>query len=383
MVRVMRLVGLWLVLVGCYDLPKPACGFRCGTGATCPARYACAADGFCHAEGSPPAQTCPLVDAGADPIDFSPLVQSLAPPADAEDVSIDASISVKFTEQVLGISDSTFRLLDADAMAVAAHVTYDLPTRTATLDPDARLQPNRRYLARLGDGITGSRGEPLAGPRSWSFTTDRDREGPTLLSIDPPPGATNVSTDVTITLSLSEQVQFPPSGFQITANGGPTGTGTLSYPTPSTIVFRLVNCPPHALHVVTITNQVRDLAGNPFVNAPVTSTFTTGADTIAPTVVSVSPNDGDTDIGPLTKPSAFFSEPVTGISSASMTLEAGATSVPATVTYNPVMRRALLTPSTPLADGTVYTVRLTSGIQDASGNVLAPHVWSFTTLVPE
>ncbi|MCX5744325.1 MAG: hypothetical protein NT062_17685 [Proteobacteria bacterium] len=59
----------WLVLVagvmtGCYNPPKPACGFFCGPGGACPASYTCnAIDQRCHANGSPSDLVCSTLDA--------------------------------------------------------------------------------------------------------------------------------------------------------------------------------------------------------------------------------------------------------------------------------------------------------------------------------
>jgi len=46
------------IVVACYDVPKPDCGFVCGPGGACPDAYTCAADdgeSFCPlGEGRPP-----------------------------------------------------------------------------------------------------------------------------------------------------------------------------------------------------------------------------------------------------------------------------------------------------------------------------------------
>lgn len=54
--------------VGCYDVPKPQCGFRCGPDESCPEGYTCnEADGRCHLDGSPPSLVCGTVDAAIAP----------------------------------------------------------------------------------------------------------------------------------------------------------------------------------------------------------------------------------------------------------------------------------------------------------------------------
>lgn len=91
------LVGLAvLVGPGCYDPPKPDCGFVCGPGGACPDDYTCAADNRCHRNGTPASLMCATSpdarpdttsgDAGIDaPID--------APGTDAAlDADVDADI---------------------------------------------------------------------------------------------------------------------------------------------------------------------------------------------------------------------------------------------------------------------------------------------------
>src|SRR3989441_896987 len=62
---------------------------------------------------------------------------------------------------------------------------------------------------------------------------------------------------------------------------------------------------------------------------------------------------------------------------------AGSTAdVPATVTVNAAGTLATLTPSSPLAAGTVYTARIAATVADPAGiTLVAPLIWSFTTAV--
>jgi hypothetical protein len=56
-----------LALPGCYDIPKPECGFRCGPDGACPEDYTCApVDGRCHLNSAPPSLVCATPDGGID-----------------------------------------------------------------------------------------------------------------------------------------------------------------------------------------------------------------------------------------------------------------------------------------------------------------------------
>ena len=44
-----RLLVLGVLLAGCYETPKPACAFLCGSGGECPDGYQCSTDdNRCH-----------------------------------------------------------------------------------------------------------------------------------------------------------------------------------------------------------------------------------------------------------------------------------------------------------------------------------------------
>ena len=107
-------------------------------------------------------------------------------------------------------------------------------------------------------------------------------------------------------------------------------------------------------------------------------------DRTPPTVISTTPTAGATGVARNTTVTATFSEPVTStsISTTTFTLTpAGGAPVAATVNASSATS-ATLTPSAPLAFGTTYTARLTTGIKDVAGNALSSaHSWTFTTVV--
>ena len=112
-----------------------------------------------------------------------------------------------------------------------------------------------------------------------------------------------------------------------------------------------------------------------------TSTYTapTGtADFIAPSVIYRGPAKGATGVSRYTKAAAILSENSLYVAG-HMTLWRGTSQVKATVTYNPTTRVAMLTPSSRLAAGAKYTVKLSNYIRDGAGNRLANTSWSFTT----
>jgi hypothetical protein len=92
-------------------------------------------------------------------------------------------VTATFSEAVANVSTSTFTLRRGTAQ-VAASVSYDAASRTATLDPSADLLASAVYTATLTNGIADLAGNPLA-PLSWTFTT---------ATAPPPPGGTRIKT---------------------------------------------------------------------------------------------------------------------------------------------------------------------------------------------
>lgn len=105
--------------------------------------------------------------------------------------------------------------------------------------------------------------------------------------------------------------------------------------------------------------------------------FTPSAtDTTKPTVTDRQPAAGATGVPVGTSVTATFSEAVQQPTLA-FTLT-GTSAVATTLSYDSATRTATLTPTAALSTSTTYTARL-SGAQDASGNVMDPVTWTFTT----
>jgi hypothetical protein len=383
--RYRHAVAAMLLVSGCYDPPQPLCGFRCGPSGACPVDYACnASDGYCHRAGAPAELTCPLVDAGVDAADFFPRIVETVPADDADEVPHDVIVGVKFTEQVVGVSEETFTLARQDlGVPLAARVTYDASTRRATLVPDEPLAASRRYVASLAAEIADASGQPIVGQTSWMFKTAADITPPQVAMTMPAAGATGVPVDVLVVATFTEQVSHVTLGsFLLEAPGGFV-TGTIVYVSQTAVGFKpAVQLAPFTVHTATLTSAITDFAQNVLEGAPVTWSFTTGADTIPPTIKTRSPEIDDFEVATSAKVSVGFSEPVVGVSAESVTLELAGQPVAATVSYSETTSTARLTPDVPLALDATYTVRLSAQIRDRGGNPLvgAPVTWSFQTV---
>ena len=115
-------------------------------------------------------------------------------------------------------------------------------------------------------------------------------------------------------------------------------------------------------------------AGNPDLNPLL------AWDRTPPTVSASTPKAGATDVATDAMISVQLSEPVSGISDATLSLrDAVGEAVAASVTFEPSTRVATITPGAPLSLSSRYTVVAGAGILDLAGRQLAPVTWSFFT----
>lgn len=125
-----------------------------------------------------------------------------------------------------------------------------------------------------------------------------------------------------------------------------------------------------------------DIYPEPLVNA---EPFAAAADTTPPTLSSVSPTDAATDVLVITNVVVTFSEAMnpSTVSSSTFFLSNGGGNVLATITLSSGNTVATLDPTADLANSTAYTVTVTTGVEDATGNALASQFSStFSTAAP-
>src|SRR5947209_4200964 len=150
--------------------------------------------------------------------------------------------------------------------------------------------------------------------------------------------------------------------------------GTLATLTPSSPLAA------DTVYTATVAAAVTDTSGTAL-GADSLWSFTTD---VAPTVTAQAPAPGATGVPLNTTVTATFSKAKIARATSRGTFRlraAGSTAdVPATVTVNAAGTLATLTPSSPLAAGTVYTATVAAAVTDTSGTALgADSLWSFTT----
>ncbi|HET7488416.1 MAG TPA: N,N-dimethylformamidase beta subunit family domain-containing protein, partial [Acidimicrobiales bacterium] len=144
-----------------------------------------------------------------------PTVTATTPASGATGVNVASNATATFSEAVQSATIS-FTLRDAASNAVAAAVTYDATTRTATLNPNADLAAGATYTATV-TGAKDTAGNTMAGSTTWSFTTAAavDTTPPTVTATSPASGATGVSVASNVTATFSESVQSATVSFTL------------------------------------------------------------------------------------------------------------------------------------------------------------------------
>jgi hypothetical protein len=162
-----------------------------------------------------------------------PQVASQTPLAGATGVGVSSDVTATFAGRLdpSTVSSGSFTLTDSGGHAVAASVSYDDDTKTATLDPSGNLDKGQNYTAHLSTALRSEDEVAMAAAVSWTFATVPPTP-PVVTQISPVQGATNLSsaTDVDVTFDQAmSAASLSSSSFTLTAPGGSVVPATVSY----------------------------------------------------------------------------------------------------------------------------------------------------------
>ena len=204
-------------------------------------------------------------------------------------VSTNSRVFVRFSKAMAPatITPASVTLACPAGTAVAAAVSYDAGTRTATLTPAAALPANTQCLATVTTAVRDDAGFALGSPFNWSFTTGAaaDATAPTVTSVSPLDGSTNVCLTQTVTVLFSEAMDpnTVTAANLVVSNGGVVVAGSVSYDSNSQSASFVPTNPAgfaaNTAFVVTVRSGatgVKDSAGNAMA-ADQVSGFTTGS----------------------------------------------------------------------------------------------------------
>lgn len=322
-----------------------------------------------------------------------PTVSSTVPATASTEVPVNSSISATFSEDMADstINGSSFTVTGPGGIPVAGTVSYDPATRVATFLPDAPLDHDVDYTARITTGAEDLEGNALDFDYVWVFRTAADDVRPTVTYTIPAAGDPDVAINRKIVAWFSESMavaSISETTFLLTGPGATPVSGTVSYDATNNAASFLpdVFLAADTLFTARITTGATDPAGNSMASDFVWTFSTLSTeDTTRPLVVATQPADGEIDVPVNTKVIALFDEPMDSSSLTTTTfttfsLQLGPTPVPGTVVCPAPGTSATFIPASNLAIDTLYTATVTTGVMDLAGNtLLTDYVWSFTT----
>jgi len=355
-----------------------------------------------------------------------------------QDAGANAAVTTKLTATFAGgmdastITAASFTLEGSGMTPVAANVSYDATSKTATLAPFAALGGGSTYTARLDTAVKDLAGHALPFPTTWTFTTSGC---PCALFSDLALPA-NQSASGTYELGVKLRVDQPltvrslrfykgvgetgsHTGTVWTANGfalasvafaNESASGWQQQALPSPLQLQpnttyVVSVNANSAYAVSSSGLASQVSSGPLhtmadgLNGVYNATRGSFPDQswsssnyfvdavigpgLPPAVSSQSPAPGASGVDSNVPVQASFSRPLDPqtVTGTSFTLTGpGDSSVAATVIYDASTQSASLTPTAPLALSTTYTARLASTITAVDGVPLAaPASWSFTT----
>jgi endonuclease I len=250
---------------------------------------------------------------GAAP-DVAPTVQSSVPAHNAVDVSVDAALTVTFSEPVNADSDS-FAL--NCGMGTPSITPSAAPANTYTLTPSAPLGYSRLCtLTVVGSEVLDTDGTPTAmeSNATIQFETEADNL-PEVLSVTPVDQATGVGRAANLSVTFSEPVTAPATAFGIFCPDTAMSSLAFQLASADATTFTLdpnADLPPATLCRLYVDNlQVTDQDGTPDnPDRDSSTTFTTAA-LAPPAVVSTVPIKNATNFPPAGDLQVLFDTSVT------------------------------------------------------------------------
>lgn len=300
----------------------------------------------------------------------APFIVSSQPAEGQSDVPPDLSVGIEFSNPM---DESTVSVSVIPPVELSSPQWNEQKT-FVSLAPATGFQPGTLYRVRVTGKDVG--GADLTGSDSFSFLTRQpDTRAPRLIATRPSDGTTVTAPPAALQLFFDEPID--PSSLSVALQ--PLATlGDPVFSDDSASVSIDLPTPLEQGETYVVRVSARDLANNPL-GAPDQFSFAVSAppDTVAPTVLSIIPQDGGTQVSVDTPVIVTFSETMNGPATE------GAISITnrscQTFSWNAGLTKVTCTPDTPFAASTSYTVTVSSAAMDVAGNALVASGSRFTT----
>ncbi|HEX3742727.1 MAG TPA: Ig-like domain-containing protein [Bryobacteraceae bacterium] len=325
----------------------------------------------------------------------APTVTGVNPPNGSTGMPTNVTAVVQFSEPIDALAFTQGSLtVKTGGNSVPGTATLSTDQTSVSFVPSAPagFAPNTTFTISLS-GITDVAGNALvAGPSSFTTGSMADTAPPAVVSTVPADQSPSIPTNSSITITFNKPIDpLSVNSVTIPISAQPSGVvldGTYVLDNSSgqgVVTFTpMPSMPPGSLISVHVTQAVSDFVGNPCGDESTSFTTAGTSDHTAPTVTSVSPTDGSKGMGVNTVVVLTFSksiDPAT-LTADNFGLFAGDSRLLGYVAIgnSPDYRTVTLTAT--LALSTVYTVVVTSGVHDLSGNPLTDFRSGFTTSSP-
>jgi hypothetical protein len=320
-----------------------------------------------------------------------PVVISTVPVNTATGVPVNQVLSATFNEAMtcstLTSPAAAFTLAGPGTTAVAG--TVGCSGNIATFTPGSDLTVNTLYTATISTAAKSLAGTPLASNYVWTFLTVPAPTPPTVISTVPTNQATGVPINQALSATFSvamTSATLSATSFTLSGPGGATVTGAVTYVAAGSVATftPAANLAPSTIYTATITTGVENLNGTAMASNYVW-TFTTAAAIVItpPTVTSTIPANLASNVPLNQVVSATFSKAMNPATISSTTFQLtgpGTTNVAGLVAYATIGNTLTFIPTANLAQNTLFTATITTGVADLAGNAMASdYVWSFTT----
>jgi hypothetical protein len=231
-----------------------------------------------------------------------PAIAAISPSEGRTSVPLDAVVTVTFT------MDMNPATIDSTSVQLSGNMLYTIAYagRQLVLTPVGSLDGDHTYTVTLKGSIADMTGATLGEDYSWSFTT-YDPNAIRVLSVYPPRGETEVPVNTNISITFSQELEAATViRDMFSVSGGVTGVVRLSSRTVTFTPDTLLQ--PKVTYIARFRGTIGDIFGDTAA-IDYTWSFTTG-DTLPPSVVSVYPADGATNVAPTTNIYLIFSKPI-------------------------------------------------------------------------
>lgn len=223
---------------------------------------------------------CFVTGSGTD--NSAPVMRSTVPDHQATGVATHGKLSITFNEALdtASLNPASFSLTGPGASVNPGRVVYR--DKTAVFMPDYPLAANTAYIVTVS-GVGDLAGNAVAGNIAWNFTTGSgaDSTPPVVAWKAPEDNATGVPISQAITVGFNEPMDpttLSTASFMLTDEANAPVIGNVTYdPANRTATFTRIkhlitpvdfhptpvsNLEPATAYTVTLTTEIRDMAGN-------------------------------------------------------------------------------------------------------------------------